>query len=204
MLTLPTAFISVMAVCAPVFSRPVWRHVQILITGAVLAPGKRTMTAILDLMGLGTAPHFQTYHRVLNRAVWSPLTASRLLLRLLVAVFVRRWTMEVTFEEARAHLGMETQRQWNARAIARTTPALLSLYTVITLTTHLLIHKGVTCVRRTAWYTKTRPTFADAIALVRRQVWEHMYFSMSQQNTDMVQIPRILLERFTEALCYAT
>jgi hypothetical protein len=118
--------------------------------------------------------------------------------------FVRRWTMEVTFEEARAHLGMETQRQWNARAIARTTPALLSLYTVITLTTHLLIHKGVTCVRRTAWYTKTRPTFADAIALVRRQVWEHMYFSMSQQNTDMVQIPRILLERFTEALCYAT
>ena len=48
--------------------------------------------------------------------------------------FVRRWTMEVTLEEARAHLGMETQRQWNDRAIARTTPALLSLYSIITLT----------------------------------------------------------------------
>src|ERR687885_1349157 len=57
--------------------------------------------------------------------------------------FVRRWTMEVTFEEARAHLGMETQRQWNDRAIARTTPALLSLYAISTLTAHLLIAKGV-------------------------------------------------------------
>ena len=56
--------------------------------------------------------------------------------------FVRRWTMEVTFEEARAHLGMETQRQWNDRAIARATPALLSLYSIITLTAHLLIEKG--------------------------------------------------------------
>ena len=117
--------------------------------------------------------------------------------------FVRRWTMEVTFEEARAHLGMETQRQWNDRAIARTTPALLSLYSIITLTAHLLIEKGATCVRSTAWYGKTRPTFSDAIALVRRQLWDHIHFSTSQQETDMIQIPRALLERFTEALCYA-
>ena len=59
----------------------------------------------------------------------------------MLAWFVRRWTMEVTFEEARAHLGMETQRQWNDRAIARATPALLSLYSVSTLTAHLLIDK---------------------------------------------------------------
>ena len=117
--------------------------------------------------------------------------------------FVRRWTMEVTFEEARAHLGMETQRQWNARAIARTTPALLSLYTIITLTAQLLIEKGVTCARSTAWYRKTRPTFADAIALVRRQLWEHIHFSTSQQETDMIKIPRALFERFMEAVCYA-
>ena len=121
----------------------------------------------------------------------------------MLAWFVRRWTMEVTFEEARAHLGMETQRQWNARAIARTTPALLSLYSIITLTAQLLIEKGMTCVRSTAWYRKTRPTFADAIALVRRQLGEHLHFSMSQQETDMIKIPRALLERFTEALCYA-
>jgi hypothetical protein len=450
MLSLPIAFSSAIGVFAPVFSRPVWQHVKVLLTGAVLAPGQRTVTAILRIMGRSAAPAFQTYHRVLNRAVWSPLTASRLLLRLLVAVFiprgvvifglddtierrrgeqitakgiyrdpvrsshthvvkasglrwlacmvltplswadrvwalpfltalcpserfyeqrgrrhqpltarawqlmrlvvrwlpgreivfvadssfaslelldkvatlprasvitrlrldaalydpppprapgttgrprlkgkrrptleavladektpwtkltvddwygegprevevttatavwyhtgkppvairwvlirdpqerfkpqallstnlehtcaqmlawfVRRWTMEVTFEEARAHLGMETQRQWNDRAIARTTPALLSLYSIITLNAQLLIEKGMPCVRSTAWYRKTRPTFADAIALVRRQLWEHLHFSMSQQETDMIKIPRALLERFTEALCYA-
>jgi hypothetical protein len=109
----------------------------------------------------------------------------------------------VTFEEARAHLGMETQRQWNDRAIARATPALVSLYSIITLTAHLLIEKGATCVRSTAWYSKTRPTFSDAIALVRRQLWEHIHFSTSHPETDMIQIPRALLERFTEALCYA-
>jgi DDE superfamily endonuclease len=90
MLSLPIAFSSVIGIFAPVFSRPVWQHVKVLLTGAVLAPGQRTVTAILRIMGLSAAPHFQTYHRVLNRAVWSPLHASRLLLRLLVAVFVPR------------------------------------------------------------------------------------------------------------------
>src|ERR671937_1628109 len=88
MLSLPIAFSSAIGVFAPVFSRPVWQHVKVLLTGAVLAPGQRTVTAILRIMGLSAAPNFQTYHRVLNRAVWSPLYASRLLLRLLVAVFV--------------------------------------------------------------------------------------------------------------------
>ena len=450
MLSLPIAFTSAIGVFAPVFSRPVWQHVKVLMTGAVLAPGKRTVTAILQIMGRSAAPDFQTYHRVLHRAVWSPLKASRLLLRLLVAVFipqgvvvfglddtierrrgaqikakgiyrdpvrsshahvvkasglrwlscmvlaplawadrvwalpflsvlcpserfyaqrgrrhqpltarawqmmrlvvrwlprreivfvadssfaalelldkvktlprgsvitrlrldaalydpppprapgtkgrprlkgkrrptleavlvdektpwtsllveqwygegprhvavatdttvwyhtgkppvalrwvlirdpqkcfkpqallstnlahtpaqmlpwfVQRWTLEVTCEEARAHLGMETQRQWNDRAMARTTPALLSLYSIITLTAQLLIEKGATCVRSTAWYCKTRPTFADAIALVRRQLWEHLHFSTSPQETDMIQIPRALFERFIDAMCYA-
>jgi DDE superfamily endonuclease len=450
MLSLPIAFSSVIGLFAPVFSRPVGQHVKVLLTGAVLAPGQRTVTALLRIMGLSAAPHFQTYHRVLHRAVWSPLHASRLLLRLFGAVFVprgvvlfglddtierrrgdqitakgiyrdpvrsshahrvkarglrwlgcmlltpiawtnrvwalpfltglcpserfsaqrgrrhhtllerawqsiqlvrrwlpgrelvfvadssfaalewlalvarlpggsvitrlrlaaalydppppraprqtgrprlqgkrrptleavladektpwstltvddwygegpravevatdtavwyhtgkppvalrwvllrdpqerfkpqalwstnvahtcaqmlawfvRRWTMEVTFEAARAHLGMETQRQWNERAMARATPALLSLYSIITLTAHLLIEKGATCVRRTAWYRKTRPTFSDAIALVRRHLWNHLHFSMSHQETDMIKIPRVLLERFPEALCYA-
>jgi hypothetical protein len=111
--------------------------------------------------------------------------------------------MEVTFEEARAHLGMETPRQGNDRAIARTTPALLSLYSLMTLNAQWLIEQGRTCVRSTAWDRKTRPTFADAIALVRRPLWEHLHFSMSHQETDMTKIPRALLERFTEALCYA-
>jgi len=449
MLSLPIAFSSVIGIFAPVFSRPVWQHVKVLLTGAVLAPGQRTVTAILRIMGLSAAPHFQTYHRDLNRAFCSPLYASQLLLRLFVAVFVprgvvlfglddtierrrgdhitakgiyrdpvrsshahmvkasglrwlgcmlltpiswanrvwalpfmtvlcpserfyeqhgrrhhtllerawqiirlvrrwlpgrevvfvadssfaalewlalvarlpgvsvitrlrldaalydppplrepgqrgrprlkgkrrptleavladektpwstltiddwygegprevevatdtavwyhsgkppvairwvlirdpqerfkpqallsthlehtceqmlawfvRRWTMEVTFEDARAHLGMETQRQWNDRAIARTTPALLRLYSIITLTAHLLIEKGATCVRSTAWYRKTRPTFSDAIALVRRQLWDHIHFSTSLQETDMIQIPSELFERFMDAVCY--
>jgi hypothetical protein len=118
--------------------------------------------------------------------------------------FVRRWTMEVTFEEARAHLGMETQRQWSDRAIARTTPALLSLFSIVTLTAHLLIEKGASGVRRTAWYAKTQPTFSDAIALVRRHLWDHIRFSTSQQETDIVKIPRELFERFMDAMSYAT
>jgi hypothetical protein len=82
MLTRPTECLRVLAVFAPVFSKPVWPHVTVLLTGAVLAPGRRTVTTVLTIMGLGAEPHVQTYHRVLNRAVWSPLTASRLLLRL--------------------------------------------------------------------------------------------------------------------------
>jgi hypothetical protein len=450
MLALPTTFISVIAVFAPVFSKPVWQHVKVLITGAILAPGRRTVTAVLRVMGLSTEPHFQSYHRVLNRAVWSPLTASRLLLRLLVAMFVpwgivvcglddtierrcgdhlrakgiyrdpvrsshahvvkvsglrwlccmllppikwaervwalpfmtvlcpsehfyeqqgrrhqtlverawqiihavvrwlpardlvfvadssyavlellhqvsalpraslitrlrldaalsdppparapgqlgrprlkgdrrptlevmladagtpwsqltiapwygdgprevevttdtavwshagkppvpirwvlirdpdqsfepqallstnlshtpeqmltwfiRRWTMEVTLEEARAHLGMETQRQWNDHAIARTTPALLSLYSIVTLTAHQLLQQGALIIRTTAWYAKVHPTFSDAIALVRQHVWAHMRFSTSQQEADMIQIPRVLFERFVDVVCYA-
>jgi hypothetical protein len=88
MLSLPITFTRVMGVFAPVFSRPVWQHVQVLRTGAVLAPGKRTVTAILQRMGRRAASDVQTYHRVLHRAVWSPLTASRLRLRLVVAVCI--------------------------------------------------------------------------------------------------------------------
>jgi hypothetical protein len=90
MLSLPITFLSVIGVFAPIFSRPLWPQVQVLLTGAVLAPGKRTVTAVLQIMGRSAAPDFQTYHRVLNRAVWSPLTTSRLLFRLLVAVFIFR------------------------------------------------------------------------------------------------------------------
>src|SRR5437660_2197553 len=90
MLSLPIAFTSAIGVFAPVFSRSVWQHVKVLMTGAVLAPGKRTVTTILQIMGRSAAPDFQTYHRVLNFAVWSPLTASLLFLMLLVAVFIPR------------------------------------------------------------------------------------------------------------------
>lgn len=450
MLSLPTPFLSVIAIFAPVFSWSVWLHAKVLLTGAILAPGTRTVASILRVMGHADDPHFQNYHRVLNRAVWSPLKASRLLLRLLIALFVpwgpvvvgldetierrrgdhikakgiyrdpvrssrshmvkvsglrwlcamlltpipwaqrvwalpfmsalcpserfheqrgrrhqslaerawqvirlvvrwlpgrtvifvadssyavlellaqvsrlyraslitrlrldaalydppaerlpgqkgrprlkgdrrptlqailddpqtewttltienwygqgprdvdictdtaiwyhsgkapvairwvlirdpqkefdpqallstdlnhsaepilnwfiQRWSMEVTFEEARAHLGLETQRQWNDQAMARSTPALLSLYSIVTLIAHLLIEKGASRVRSAAWYVKALPTFCDAIALVRRDLWDHIHFSTLQEETDMVKIPRALLERFMDVMCYA-
>src|SRR2546422_11076968 len=83
MLSLPIAFRSALGVFAPGFSRPMWPHVTVLRTGAVLAPDKRTVPAILRSMGRRAAPASQPSHRVLHRAVWSPRTASRLLLRLL-------------------------------------------------------------------------------------------------------------------------
>ena len=72
---------------APLFSKPVWEHAKVLLVGALLATGKRTVTACLRVMGKSQEIHFQNYHRVLNRARWSALAASQILLRLLVATF---------------------------------------------------------------------------------------------------------------------
>ncbi len=84
MLPLPSELTNLIVGFAPLFSKPVWKHIQVLLVGAILAPGKRTVTAALRVMGLSGERHFQTYHRVLNRARWSSLSASRLLLSLLV------------------------------------------------------------------------------------------------------------------------
>ena len=117
--------------------------------------------------------------------------------------FVRRWRMEVTFEEARAHLGVETQRHWNSLAIKRTTPVLLGLFSVVTLLAEQLIQEPGKVVRGAAWYAKTQITFADAIAMVRRFLWSSCHFSTSSQTDEVVKIPRSLLERLTDAVCYA-
>jgi len=71
------------------------------------------------------------------------------------------------------------------------------------LLTHELLKSHPLALPATAWYAKTLPTFADALALVRRHFWRPLTFQLSTQTPDMVQIPRILLERFTDALCYA-
>src|SRR5206468_1581596 len=71
----------------PLFSKPVWRHAKLLLVGAILAIGKRTVTSCLRITGRAHENGFQNYHRVLNRARGSALVASRLLLRLLVTVF---------------------------------------------------------------------------------------------------------------------
>jgi DDE family transposase len=121
----------------------------------------------------------------------------------ILTYFVRRWQMEATFEEARAHLGVETQRQWSDRATARTTPALLALYSLVTLMAARLIGTHPMPVRTAAWYRKTQATFSDTIALVRQDLWRQCHFSTSQAEADVVKIPRALFERFTDTLCYA-
>lgn len=117
--------------------------------------------------------------------------------------FIRRWTLEVTFEEARVHLGIETQRQWNDLAIARTTPALFGLYSLVTLLAHASLQAETRVVRTAAWYAKVRPTFSDALAVVRRELWSSCHFPMSESDAEILQIPRSVLERLTDTVCYA-
>ncbi len=451
MLTLPSEYLTLIQVFAPIFSERIWQHVQILVIGAILAPGKRTVTAVLRIMGLSQEKHFQNYHRVLNRAIWSGLEISRVLLNVLITTFalvgdivmglddtierrrgdkikakgiyrdpvrsshshfvkasglrwlslmllvpipwaqrvwalpfltvlapseryyqnrsrghkiltdwarqmllqvrrwlpkrrlvivtdagfaviallsrvqhlpnpicmitrfrldaalyepaparqphqkgrtplkgkrlptlacvlkdrqtvwtrvtvwhwygkrkrvveiasstavwyhsgmpvlpirwvlirdpkgkfkpqallctdltvqpaqilkwfVMRWRVEVTFQEVRAHLGVETQRQWNDWAILRSTPALLGLFSLVTLLAHRLTQRNQLPVRQAAWYVKRLPTFSDALAVVRQHLWRHPYFPTSLGKTDIQKRAHLLLNRYTDALCYA-
>jgi hypothetical protein len=114
--------------------------------------------------------------------------------------FVRRWSVEVTFAEVRRHLGVETQRQWSDRAIARTTPALLGLFSLVTVWAGEVLNEGWKP-RRAAWYAKSHLTFSDVLAAVRAKLWSAS-FEMSRQDREQVKIPRVLLDRLTEAACF--
>ena len=118
--------------------------------------------------------------------------------------FVLRWQLEVTFQEARTHLGMETQRQWSELAIARTTPILLGLFSWTTLAAHSLQQHHPIAQRTAAWYDKPSPTFVDAIALVRRHLWlASEGFSLSTVSTDTQELPVTLYHRMVDSLAYA-
>jgi len=121
----------------------------------------------------------------------------------IVEWFVLRWQVEVTFEEARAHLGMETQRQWSDLAILRTTPALLGLFSLVTVFAHQLLQGQVLTVRQAAWYQKALPTFSDTLALVRRELWPVSISWMSGAKDDVVIIPKLLFDRLTDTLAFA-
>jgi hypothetical protein len=121
----------------------------------------------------------------------------------IVEWFVLRWQEEVTFEEARAHLGVETQRQWSDLAIVRTTPALLGLFSLVTLFAHQLLQGQELPVRQAAWYGKTVATFSDTLAFVRQQLWPVSISWMSGAKGDVVVIPKALFERLTDTLAYA-
>ena len=121
----------------------------------------------------------------------------------IVGWFVMRWQLEVTFQETRRHLGFETQRQCSELAIRRTTPALLGLFSLIALLVDCHMTRAVGVVRRAAWYHKRYPTFSDALALVRKELWAHATFCVSPSASDTIKVTRVLVERLTDAVCYA-
>jgi hypothetical protein len=121
----------------------------------------------------------------------------------IVSWFVLRWQVEVTFHEVRAHLGVETQRQWSRQAIQRTTPALLGLFSLVTLLAQAQMSRPTSLTRQTAWYTKATPTFVDALALLRRRLWAQLIVQTAPSSTESIQIPPVLLDRLTDLLCYA-
>lgn len=121
----------------------------------------------------------------------------------IIIYFARRWSVEVTFEEVRAHLGVETQRQWSDKAIERTTPVLLGLFSMIALLADSLHKQGRLQVATSAWYKKEKPTFSDALAAVRRLLWSKINLSTSDNQHDMIKIPKPLLSHFQHILAYA-
>ena len=113
------------------------------------------------------------------------------------------WQLEVTFEEIRAHLGVETQRQWWDKAILRTTPVLLGLFSIITLWANDLAKSRKLKPRTTTWYPKTVLTFSDAIAAVRREIWHHQISFVSRPRRDSIEIPSHIWLRMGNALAHA-
>ena len=120
----------------------------------------------------------------------------------IIVLFVRRWQIEVTFAETRAHLGVETQRQWSDKAIVRTTPALLGLYSLVSLWACDLL-TGTATPYAAAWYRKATLTFSDAIGAVRLALWIGEVYQHSPPNRELDKIPPDRFIRMAEALCFA-
>ena len=117
------------------------------------------------------------------------------------AMRMKRWSLEVTFEESRAHVGIETQRQWSDLAIERSTPLLFGLSSLVTLFGQALHPDGQMPVAQAAWYRKQTATFRDVLAAVRRALWGHGTFPTSPTDPGVVLVPRSTLERWSVALC---
>jgi len=120
----------------------------------------------------------------------------------IVEDFVKRWSIEVTYEESRAHLGVETQRQWSDLAIERSTPCLLGLYSLVVLLGLALHPDGQIPLQQAAWYPKAQATFSDVLAAVRRHVWGGLTFQTSASHPDVCLVSRMDLTRLLQAACY--
>jgi hypothetical protein len=120
----------------------------------------------------------------------------------LITWFIARWNIEITFQEIRAHLGFETQRQWSERAIERSTPCLFGLFSLVTLMAAVLYPQRLP-IRHTTWYAKEEGTFIDALAAVRRALWCQGNFSTSASDPEVFPIPRMTLFSLLETACYS-
>jgi DDE superfamily endonuclease len=117
--------------------------------------------------------------------------------------FILRWPVEVTFQEVRAHLGVETQRQWSDRAVARTTPCLFALFSIVTLMAAQLSQHARTVALSDSWYRKPHPTFTDALAAVRRQIWRETGLLTSSRQHKIAKPSQTLQRCLVYALCQA-
>jgi hypothetical protein len=111
----------------------------------------------------------------------------------IVKHYLKRWNVEVTFEEVRAHLGVETQRQWSDLSILRSTPCLMALFSIIVLWADQLVNMQLLNVFQTAWYKKTYPTFSDAVASVRYRIWRYQISLPSTKNSDSKEINQLFI-----------
>jgi hypothetical protein len=117
--------------------------------------------------------------------------------------FILRWNIEVTFEELRAHLGIETQRQWSDLAIARTTPVLFGMFSIVVLMAVEILKGATMPVLECAWYKKSDATFSDVIAPVRRHIWSARYFVNSSKNPEFSYFHDDFLDVLLDQVCYA-
>lgn len=115
--------------------------------------------------------------------------------------FMKRWSLEVTFEEGRAHLGIETQRQWSDLAIERSTPLLFGLYSLVALFGHALHPDGQIPIAQAAWYRKQTATFREVLAVVRRHLWDQGTFCTSLTNPAVVFVPHSTFESLCRVVC---
>jgi len=119
----------------------------------------------------------------------------------IVTDFMKRWSAEVTFEESRAHLGRETQRQWSDLAIERTTPCLFGLYSLLTLLGLHVYPDGNIPLQQTAWYRKSQATFSDVLFAVRQHLWGEFGSLALPQNPDAILLSRSDLAQLVHAAC---
>lgn len=116
---------------------------------------------------------------------------------------VMRWSVETTFEEAREHVGLETQRQWSDLAIARTTPCLLGLFSLVVLFTQRLQPDGQVAQLQAAWYAKPEATFSDCLILVRKHLWRSYKYVNSAPQAELVSFPAPVWEHWLSCLAGA-